>query len=220
MSFGKKSFVRAALGLAGAVSAFACAAPALAMDGGECYSMEQMNQNLRAEGQSTLVIGDRIAATSNERGEITSSVRHVNTVTSNPDGSLGYQIEGNNSRSAPSTNVCIASRLTNVRLFDARKPSIPRDAYLGGVFNGIVDRHASIGTRPMVIADTVHRDQDGSGYRRGLPLVLFGNMEGRSASIVTYDGHQAGMLALMNNTDYTPVALQRLGDRQLASLTP
>lgn len=220
MSFGKKSFARAALGIVGAVSAFACAAPAIAMEGGECYSMEQMNQNLRAEGQSTLIIGDRIAARSNERGEITSSVRHVNTVTSNPDGSLGYQLEGNNSRSAPSTNVCVGARLTNVRLFDARKPSIPRDAYLGGVFNTMVDSRAEIGTRPMVIADTIHRNRDGSGYHRGLPMVLFGNMEGRSASIVTYDGQQAEMLALMNNTDYTPVALQRLGDRQLASLSP
>ena len=220
MSFGKKSFARAALGLAGAVSAFACVAPAMAMEGGECYSMEQMNQNLRAEGQSTLILGDRVAAIGYEGRTDTTIVRKMNAVTANADGSLGYQIEGNNSRSTPSTNVCVGARLTNVRLYGARKPSIPREAYLGGIFNTIIDEHASIGTRPMVIADTVHRNNDGNGYHRGLPLVLFGNMEGRSASIVTYDGQQAEMLALMNNTDYTPVALQRLGDRQLASLSP
>lgn len=220
MSFGKKSFARAALGVIGAVSAFACTAPALAMEGGECYSMEQMNQNLRAEGQSTLILGDRVAAIGHEGRPDTTIVRKMNAVTANPDGSLGYQIEGNNSRSTPSTNVCVAARLTNVRLYDARKPSIPREAYLGGDFNRIVEGNAEVGTRPMVIADTIHRNRDGSGYHRGLPMVVFGNMEGRSASISTYDGHQAEMLALMNNTDYTPVALQRLGDRQLASLSP
>lgn len=153
-------------------------------------------------------------------GNVTAVVERVETITSNADGSLGYNLAGDRPREEPSTNVCVGAKLTNVRLYDARQTAIPRDAYLGGSFNTLVNDNAARGTRPMVVADTVFSDGDG-GTRLGRPIVLFGNVEGRSASLVTYTANQEpARLALMVDTDYTPAALERInGGRTLAALS-
>lgn len=99
-----------------------------------------------------------------------------------------------------------------MRLFDARKPGLNRAALLGGSFDDQVRELEGQGTRPMIIADTVHRNADNS-ERLGLPMVMFGNVAGRSASIQTKgaDGKPLFLL-VMGDTDYTPEALRRLGN--------
>ena len=108
-----------------------------------------------------------------------------------------------------------------VRRLDARQNYIPRDAYLGGTFNQVVDQNAALGTRPMVVADTVFPNGSG-GTRLGRPIVLFGNMEVRGASLMTYTANgEPARLALMVDTDYTPAALERLnGTRSVAMISP
>ena len=204
---------------AGAV--LACATPAMALEPGQCLPMAEMNAALRAEGQRTMIIGNRSAPQSRDAaGNVTAVVERVETITSNADGSLGYNLAGDRPREEASTNVCVRAKLTNVRLYDARQTDIPRDAYLGGNFNTLVNGNAELGTRPMVVADTVFSNDNG-GTRLGRPIVLFGNMEVRGASLYTYtnDG-DAVRLALMVDTDYTPAALERInGDRTIAALS-
>jgi hypothetical protein len=117
--------------------------------------------------------------------------------------------------------MCVGAKLTNVRLYDARQTAIPRDAYLGGTFNQVVDRNAALGTRPMVVADTVFSNDNG-GTRLGRPIVLFGNMDIRGASLMTFTANrEPAELALMVDTDYTPAAMERInGSRTLAALPP
>lgn len=225
-----KSFRTAAVIGAGAL--MACAVPATlanaqqaattTLQAGQCLPMADMNAALRAEGQRTMIIGNRSAIEERDAaGNPTRLAERLETITSNADGSVGYNLAGDRPREEPSTNVCVRAKLTNVRLFDASQPTIPRDAYLGGSFNTLVNDNAARGTRPMVVADTVFSNESG-GTRLGRPIVLFGNVEGRTASLVTYTANQEpARLAGLVSTDYTQAALERLnGGRTLAALSP
>lgn len=188
-------------------------ASALALEPRQCLPLAEINAALKAEGQRTLIIGDRKAVNdAPERASGVSVTRYANVVTSNADGSLGYQIEGDLPRAQASTRMCVTARLTRIRLFDARKPGVQPGALLGGAFDIEVRENERIGTRPMLIADTVHPAPDGS-TRVGLPMIVFGNMAGRSAAIYARlpDG-RAAFMVLMGDADYTPEALRRLGN--------
>lgn len=213
-----KSFRTAAVVGAGAL--IACSVPfSLAnaqsapptLVAGQCLPMAEMNAALRAEGQRTMIIGNRSAIEERDAsGNPTRLAERLETITSNADGSVGYNLAGDRPREEPSTNVCVGAKLTNVRLYDASQPTIPPDAYLGGSFNTLVNDNAARGTRPMVVADTVFSNDNG-GTRLGRPIVLFGNVKGRTASLVTYTANQEpARLAGLVSTDYTPAALERL----------
>lgn len=220
LSNAMKSFRTTAVVGAGVL--MACANPAFALEPGQCLPMAEMNAALRAEGQRTMIIGNRSAVQERDAaGNVTAVVERVETITSNADGSRGYNLKGDRPREENSTNVCVGAVLTNVRLYDASQPTIPRDAYLGGTFNQVVDRNAALGTRPMVVADTVFSNDNG-GTRLGRPIVLFGNMEIRGASLMTFTANrEPAELALMVDTDYTPAAMERInGGRTLAALSP
>lgn len=219
LSNAMKSFRTAAVVGAGAL--MACANPAFALEPGQCLPMAEMNAALRAEGQRTMIIGNRSAVQERDAaGNVTAVVERAEVITSNADGSVGYNLGGNRPREEASTEMCVGAKLTNVRLYDARQTAIPRDAYLGGTFNQVVDRNAALGTRPMVVADTVFSNDNG-GTRLGRPIVLFGNMEIRGASLMTFTANrEPAELALMVDTDYTPAALERInGGRTLAALS-
>lgn len=216
---GKHNLLKSAF-TASLLATAVAASPSYALEAKQCLSMADMNAALKAEGQRTMIIGDRVAI--NDAPEKKSGVRftrYVNTVTANADGSLGYQLEGDLPRAQASTNVCVRAKLTNVRLYDARRDAIPQAAYLGGQFDVVVNENAAKGTRPMMVASTVHSGADGS-KRIGLPLVVFGHMQSRTGSISTKlpDG-QAQFLVGMEDTDYTPAGLAKLNP-QVAMCTP
>lgn len=199
----------------GAASVIICliAPLAHALEPKQCLPLAEMNAELKTAGQRSLVIGDRKAI--NDAPETRAGVkvtRFANILTSNENGSLGFQIEGDMPRAQASTKMCVRAKLTNVRLFDARKAGVQPAALLGGSFDGEVRAKEKIGTRPMIVADTVHQTADGRSAL-GLPMIVFGNVAGRSASIYAKlaDGSPA-FLVLMGDADYTAEALRRLGD--------
>jgi hypothetical protein len=214
------TITKALLGTAFALGAMTVAndANAQALQPRQCVSLAQFNQTLAAEGQRTLVIGDRVGIQNDQTVAAGArAVIFVNGVSSNADGSIGYLFEGDKPRGTLSTRVCISAVLENVRLFDARRTDIPRDAYLGGRFNEVVNRSAAEGSRPMVIADTVFGT--GSARRNGSTMVLFGDVADREADVATLsrDGTPS-LLATLQNADYTQAALDALNRRQVASL--
>jgi hypothetical protein len=207
--------------VAAAGAALACATPSMALEAGECLPMAEMNAALRAEGQRTMIIGNRSAVAERDAaGNPTRVEEFAEAITSSADGNVGYNLAGNRPREETSTEMCVRAKLTNVRLFDARLPTPAREAYLGGTFNTLVDQNAALGTRPMVVADTVFPDGNG-GTRLGRPIVLFGNTQIRGGSLMTFTANQEpAELALMVDTDYTTAALERLnGGRALAALS-
>lgn len=202
------------------LAAIGLSSPAMALDNKQCLSMAEMNAALKAEGQRTMIIGDRVYI-DNPTGDIldVKLPKFVNTVTSNADGSLGYQLEGDKPRAQTSDKVCVAAKLTNVRLFDASKPGVNSAALLGGAFNNVIVRGDALGTRPMVVADSVHRDANGDD-RVGLPVVIVGNMELKSGGMISRnpDGRVMDMLRL-TNLEYTAAGLLRLNP-QVAMVSP
>lgn len=197
------------LGSIFAATALTAANDAMALEAGQCLPMAQMNEAMISEGQRTLIIGNRVAvnnSTTSSTGLVVN--KWMNAVTSNADGSLGYQIEGNKPRGEISTEVCVAAKLTNTQLFDATKNEIPQAALLGGAFNRAMELSAEDGIRPMVVADTVFGQ--GSNLRNGAPLVLIGDPTRKIGSITTIKNGEAVSLAGLQNVEYTPVALQRL----------
>lgn len=207
----------AALSLA---AIFTAASPAFALEPKQCLPLAEMNAALKAEGQRTLIVGNR-EALQNPTGQVKDASVHkfLNTVTGNSDGSEGYQLEGDLPRTENSTKICVGAKLTNIRLFDARRPGVPQGALLGGKFDDAVRSYEREGTRPMVIADTLHKSADGN-YRTGLPMALLGNMEKSAALMYTRlpDGRPQEML-LMGDVEYTQTALNRLGT-QVAMRSP
>ncbi len=201
-----KSFFGAAI----ALGTMTAANDAMALEAGQCLPMAQMNEALKADGQRTLIIGDRVAinnSTASNTGLVVN--RWVNTVTSNADGSLGYQLEGDRPRAEMSNQVCVRAKLTNVRLLDARADVIPEEAYLGGTFEQTINNAAASGFRPMLISDTVFKN--GSTNRNGLPIIVMGKLSERFGSISAYKpSGNLEMLVQYQNLDYTPTALQRL----------
>ena len=199
------------IGLSVLACSVALPATAQSLEPGQCLPIAEMNTALKALGQRTLVIGNREALNNDStRSSGVRITRYANAVTSNADGSLGFQIEGDLPRAQSSTKMCVAARLTNISLLDARVPGVQPSALLGGAWDNEVREKEALGTRPMLIADTVHRNRDGT-LRRGLPMIVFWNAKGRSGSIYARatDGTAAALI-LMSDTDYTPFALERL----------
>lgn len=184
----------------------------------QCLPIAEMNAALKALGQRTLVIGNREAL--NNDSSRSSGVRidrYANAVTSNADGSLGFQLEGDLPRAQNSTKMCVVARLNNIRLIDARLPVAKPLSLFGPAFDAEMREKEKAGTRPMLIADTVHRNAD-SSTRRGLPMIVFWNGDQRSASIYALRAENAPvMLVLMGDTDYTPYALQILDARKVSN---
>jgi hypothetical protein len=217
----KSSFMRNAfISTLAAVGAMTAAndASAQALQAGQCVSLQEFNTTIVAEGQRTLVIGERatIANDPTSTTGVRTSLR-VNGVSGGLNGK-GYQFEGDMPRGTPSTRVCVRAVLENVELYDARLAEIPARAYLGGRFNLAVDASAREGERPMIIADTVFGQ--GSARRNGLPIVVFGDLAERTGSIDTLlPNGDPTSIVLLHNIDYTPAALERINSpRQVASL--
>lgn len=215
----RSTVLRSAFG-ATMAAAMACSAPAMAMDAKQCLPMAEMNAALKAEGQRTMIIGDRLGQIRNDAhadGGLAVD-EYANAVTSNADGSVGYQLEGDRSRSQTSSSMCIRAKLTNVRIFDAARSEIAQQALLGGRIDDMLRADAKIGARPMVVADTVHKASDGS-ERVGLPMVITANVPKRVGAIYARqaDGEPL-LLVRLGTLDYTPAGLERARGTALAAL--
>lgn len=192
---------------AAALAAF----PASALEPKQCLTIAQMNAALQAEGQRTLILGDRRAVRdAPERSTGVKVTNYANALTSNADGSLGYHLEGDLPRAQASTSMCVVAKLTNIHLMDARKPGMKAAGLFGAAFDNELREKEKLGTRPMLMADTLHPGPDGKD-RLGLPVVLFYNAAGRSASdYIVPPSARPEAMALLGDVDYSPEALRRL----------
>lgn len=143
MSLSKKSFVTAvvasfvmAFGLAAANDAHAqeqCLPgtfnPQIGVKAGDCYTTPEMNKALKALGQRSLIAGDRIAFGANANG-IYSTTR-LNVFTSNPDGTIGLNIEGNAPAGQQSSYFAVRATMSGVRLWDRGNPVLPSADIVG-----------------------------------------------------------------------------------------
>lgn len=90
-----------------------------AADIGECGTPEAMTEKLKAEGQRSFASADRVQRENN--------INALNAMffTMNDDRSVGYIVESDKDSSTRANKICIYQRLSEIRLFDARKPGVP-----------------------------------------------------------------------------------------------
>ena len=202
----------AGLVLVGAAISFT-AFSAQALEPKQCLPLKDMKAALASESQQILLIGDRKAI--NDAPEDPSGVkvtRYMNAVTSNSDFSVGYQLEGDLPRATDSTDVCVRAKLTNIRLYDARHYEAKLTYPFGAPFIVELQKKETAGTRPVIIADTLHSNQDGT-ERIGQSMVLFWHPTGRSATIYAVSGEEEPrLLVFMGDTDLTKAAVNWLDE--------
>lgn len=182
---------------------------AQALEPRQCLPMAEMNAALVAEGQRTLIIGNRIAFLDGPGGRIEAG-KNVNTFTSNADGSVGYNLEGDKPMGEPSTRVCVAARFTNIVLYDARSPGTPPGALRGEPFDSHLRENEAVDYRPMLQADAVTRAATGA-WQIANGMTLLGRTAGQGAwmTIVYPDGRFSDLM-FMGDVSYTPTAIARI----------
>lgn len=174
------------------------------MEPGQCLSMDAMNAALKSEGQRTLFIGDGRPGAEGDSG-----LAVVNTVTSNLDGSVGYQLEGDRPRAQASGQACVVAKLTGIVLLDARSVAGMEAARLTGGFDPLFAGIARSGDRPILTAHAILNAALGSQGPR--PLMVIGNLASRSARISLLKPRGvAAVLTQLANAEYTAAALERL----------
>ncbi len=94
---------------------FTLATPAFAADIGSCATPEAMTATLKAEDQRSIVSAQIITADRHMFGLI---------ITMSSDRKSGYIIKADQPLGERASQLCVYNRMTNIRLFDARKSGV------------------------------------------------------------------------------------------------
>ncbi len=130
MSLAQRSFMqKAAMAVAPVVLAFATNAQALEMAQGQCMAPTQLMPLLKAEGQGTEVVGNRVWGKEvDQKGG-----RLMNVFTINNKGEA-YRFEGDAKLGDPNTQFCLVSSLTGASKHPSGVFTLPAAIPENGVF--------------------------------------------------------------------------------------
>ena len=123
MSFAA-TFKKSAFALAGAASLFAGATAAHALEPKQCGTAAEMTEALKAEGQKSVIVGNRFASVFGSNDERIAAVAITNVFTVNENGE-GYNLEGNQPLGTPSTRFCVAAKYVDARFNNWERAGIP-----------------------------------------------------------------------------------------------
>ena len=223
MSLAKKSFLTAVVAPI-ALAAFGLAASndATAADqclpgvynaqrgvkGGDCYTTEELNKAMKSLGQRSLIVGDRIGFGENKAGVV--STASVNRFTSNEDGSLGFNVEGNAPSNQPSTQWGIGAILTDVRIYDRDRPVLPSVEAVGKWNAQGIQKS---GDRLMLSAK----------YNETYMVVVARSNDPDVGSFLSANGQTGAGLAGLKNLAYTDLGksiIRQQSNQQVSLLSP
>ncbi len=109
-----------------ALMAFLTVAPFAAQAGqliDGCHPTAKMQEMLKAQEQKPVIIGNAISDTGKKSASM---------ITSNPDGSLGYYLEGDAPMDGKASKFCVSSAFTNIKMYSPSLTEPPQEAFLGG----------------------------------------------------------------------------------------
>lgn len=176
-----------------AAMAFGAAAQANAMDNGEVGTPQEISAKLRAEGQHPIAHADT---------KLDDKRLHGLILTSNQDGSIGYILQSDQPFGEKASSFKVYKRLTGVRIYDGRIPSVSEDVLLrasdedainkckelemsGSVakktcipFNKTIREDAQRGQRIMIQALNAEKKSDGTYGSNGVVTTVTGNFSG------------------------------------------
>lgn len=114
----------------GMLSAFALSLaftlPVHALTRGACDTPEAISAKLKAEGQRSFATADRV-----ERDKtLNVNVLYGMIFTVNADGSTGYILMSDKDSGTRANKICVHERMTEIQVFDARKPGLPPESLM------------------------------------------------------------------------------------------
>lgn len=167
--------------------------PAYAVDVGDCAAPEVMTARLKAEGQRSVASAQMITADKRLLGMI---------FTMSGDQKVGYILKADQPLGDRAGQICAYNRMSDVRLFDARKPRLAVEALLKapdagalrrcdeldaqgkvprascGAYNVMVRKGAAAGNQIVLQGFGVEKDREGV-YRPAASLTtVSGNVSG------------------------------------------
>jgi hypothetical protein len=196
------------------------------MEPGECFPMEQLDRNLATDHQHSVIFANRVPPKPQQAAPA-KSPRLGTIFTTNDDGTRGYHIEGNTAIDRPFTRACIQAKLSNVKLFDARKPGVDPDTKIGGSRDAVT--HRCLNVTGCAYHDDVLDTADKNGMhvmfqglaidktihgtpKAGALLTVIGDPTGDKLGALGYSS-LLGDYVFMNSlsdVSYRPYALERL----------
>jgi len=170
---------------------------------GDCYTTAEMNRAMQLLGQRALIQGDRIALGDNAKGEVVTEGRR-NLFTSNADGSLGFNVEGDAPSGSPQKQFAIRAAYTDIRLYDREMKVVPSPDIVGILHARGIQKS---GDRLMMSA------RDGSV---NLVVVADGDKP-TVGSFLVANSQKGADLATMKNLGYTELGQSLLKDQTEAA---
>lgn len=182
--------------------------PTRGVKGGDCYVTSEMNKALQAYGQRTLVYGNRIGVTGTSDG--VAPVLFLNAFTSNAQGTLGFNIEGDAPAGQSSTRFSVGAVMSDVRLWDRAKPYKPSEEVVGRLNAQGIEKS---GDRLMLTA------KYGDGVY--LAVVTHPSMN-KVGDFMSANDQEGAALATMRDLDYTNAGKQIIAQQgqQVSMLEP
>jgi hypothetical protein len=201
------------------------------MYGGEKYPMQQLKETFKAEQQHPALKGDKlIVGDDGKPPPSTNGLPLEGAIfTMNDSGTLGYYILADTTIDKPLSEGRVVARLTDIRLYDARKPSVDPGTKIGDRTatdekrtEDAIEQANKKNMHKMLEATLVVKNPDGTEKKDGL-ITVMGNMNFQKLPdpnkplpqglvyFTTPDGASI-LMGPFADIAYSPYALQRLGN--------
>ncbi len=171
------------------------------------YTPSEISKAMQAESQKPLLTADRRAV----------GMKPAQMFTSNSEGD-GYLVEGNRPSAEASTSFCTVMKISGIRLYDARKPTIAASAFRGGKLDQALKAGEKNGER-VYLQGNLHNEY---GQATNTIITVGGNYE-QAEGLLLFSGNRPEVTIKAGFTDlkYSKEALAILNKPvQTAALSP
>lgn|SRR5574338_134638 len=168
---------------------------ACTLDVGECGPMADMTAKLKAEGQQSIAF----ATTKAEQGRSADAPLRGLIFSTNASGSVGYTLQTNDPLAFHPTQMCVYNRMTNVRVYDVRRPGTPPEVLSKAsdaegtrkcqellnagktkecrLLNTVIRNTEPLGERVMIQGDYMRKQPEGSYAPDGIRVTITANVD-------------------------------------------
>lgn len=139
---------------------------ALGAEVGHCDTPLRITALLKAEGQRSLAHGNqKIAAEQLPNGELRAVSRYLGLIfTADVNGRVGYILQADHPIGTPTDKICVADRMHDVRLFDARRGGVPEAAKVPSTAQAAASRCDALAKRELIARGSCGFHNEALGY--------------------------------------------------------
>lgn len=186
-----QAIVRAITGV-GLAAVVGGAAWAQSMSPGACYSKAELEARMARDGQVPIIVSTR---------DTTGAPAAI--ITSNSTRTLGYGLHGDQTLGVPSSTICVAVAMKDIRLFSPSLDTLPRGLEIKphqGLDIENVYRH---GARVVLAAQSFEKDAQGQDVLGGGYVVLANPAKRGGGAWIIDNQNQPGLSYTFSNFAFT-----------------